>query len=87
MNAKFVPTTYGNFDYKNGDVLKVLSLEFADKPRYAKGTGDNGNSRVLNHDEYIVLEPITPSTESQEPINLALVSTDTLLDELRKRVK
>ena len=87
INAKFIPTTNGKDDYKNGDILKVISLEFADKPRYSKGTGDNGNSRVLNHDEYIVLEPMAPTTNEPKPIDLALVSIDALLEELRKRVK
>lgn len=88
INANFIPTTNGKDDYKNGDVLKVLNTEgFSNKPRYAEGTGNNGNSRILNHDEYIVLELITHTTEEPKSIDLSTIPTDTLFEELRKRVK
>lgn len=85
VNAKNIPTTNGIDDYKNGDILKVIENKSDSRPRYADG--DNGCARILNHNEYVVLEPIYSTTEEPNPINLALVSIDALLDELRKRVK
>lgn len=65
VSAKYIPTTNGKDDYKNGDVLKIPNIDlFAGKPRYAQGIGDNGIARVLNHDEYVVLVPITPTIEA-----------------------
>lgn len=88
VNANRVPTTNGKNDYKNGDILKVLDTEWSgNKPRYADGYGDNGYARILNYEEYVVLESIAPATEEPKPLDLSGISMDVLFEELRKRVK
>jgi hypothetical protein len=55
VNAANVPVTNGKPEYRNGDVLKIIGY-CGSQARYAEGTADNGNDRVLNHDKYVVLE-------------------------------
>lgn len=55
VNAANVPVTNGKPEYRNGDVLEIIGY-LGSQARYAEGTADNGNVRVLNPDEYIVLE-------------------------------
>lgn len=56
INTRQVPVTDGKPDYKIGDILEIIEEGY--KVRYAEGTGDNGNMRVLLPDEYVVLEPV-----------------------------
>lgn len=87
VSAKYIPTTNGKDDYKNGDILKVLNIDlFAGKPRYAQGIGDGGIAKGLTHDEYVVLVP-SESIEQPKPLDISAISTEALFDELRKRVK
>lgn len=51
VNANLVP---GN-DYKNGDILKIIGLDYVCLPRYAEGKRD-GVDRLLSSSEYVVLE-------------------------------
>lgn len=65
--ADRVPTTNCKPEYKNGDILRVLSVEEVPKGRvrYAKGCDDYGYTRVVNMQEYVVLEGYQPPQEEK----------------------
>lgn len=56
VDAGFVPKTGGNPEYKNGDILTVIGIYHDSQVRYAEGMSDDRRARVLNPDEYVVLE-------------------------------
>ena len=56
VDASSVPVTGGKPEYKNGDILTVIGIYHDSQARYAEGAADNGKARVLNPDEYVVLE-------------------------------
>lgn len=56
VDADFVPKTGGNPEYKNGDILTVIGIYHDSQVRYAEGMSDDRRARVLNPEEYVVLE-------------------------------
>jgi hypothetical protein len=61
INASSIPITNGKPEYKNGDVLKII--EGGHQARYAEGSSDDGRRRVLNTEEYVVLENYQPEVK------------------------
>lgn len=56
VNASIVPMTDGEPEYKNGDILTVIEIYHGSQVRYAEGVSDDRKARVLNPEEYVVLE-------------------------------
>lgn len=56
-----IPTTNGIPDYKVGDILKVIVNEDCWAFYSTNKDADNGKNRVLNQEEYVVLENYIPS--------------------------
>jgi hypothetical protein len=59
VDARDVPCTNNKPEYKNGDILKVISASH--QARYANGSASNSFERVLNTEEYVVLENYKPN--------------------------
>jgi hypothetical protein len=59
VNAGNIPQTNNVNDYKNGDVLKIIGINFwSELPMYAKNIPQDYTDKVLNLSEYVVFEPI-----------------------------
>lgn len=56
VNAKLVPQTNGVDDYKNGDILKIIKVNAVGLCFYSYEQSSNHYSKILNEDEYVVLE-------------------------------
>lgn len=76
-----IPETNGVPDYKVGDVLEIKSVDYDECVSYVNKNkieyADKETRRILNENEYVVLEP---------KLDLSLVSIDDLLQEIHKRV-
>jgi hypothetical protein len=83
INAKYVPMTNGKAEYKNGDILNIISLD-GYRPRYANGSDKEGAERILNNDEYVVLENYSPSQPTKEK-SLADYTDEEILAEIKRR--
>lgn len=64
VNARQVPRTNGKPEYKNGDILKIISI-VGSYVGYKKGLAGNGLAHVLNDDEYVVLEGYKPPKDEK----------------------
>ena len=55
--AYSVPVTDGKPDYKNGDIVKIIHVENTyGQVRFANGTDAYGRHKLLNANEYVVIE-------------------------------
>lgn len=59
-----VPCTNGVPDYKLGDVLKIIHICEVEGYRYKDGKGDYDIEKVLNEDEFIVVEEVAQFSKS-----------------------
>jgi hypothetical protein len=84
VDANLVPVINGKPDYKNGDVLNIINSWYG-TARYAKGYSDDGYNRVVNDEEYVVLEGYQPKNNTK--LDLSTVSDVELLEEIQKRMK
>jgi hypothetical protein len=73
------PTSVQN--YKNGDIFTVIR-EGTCWDEYVNVTGING---FIDHDEYAVLEPITPTVKESKPFDITQISDTDLINEIARR--
>lgn len=59
-----VPHTNGIPDYKLGDILKIINICEIEGYRYKEGRADDKVERVLNEEEFVVVEELEQFTKS-----------------------
>ena len=84
INSTVIPKTNGKYDYKNGDIVKILENRFNSLSLYGYGLSDDGKVKGLFEYEYVVLENYTPTEPFK--IDLSTISDAELLDEIAKRM-
>ena len=94
-DAVCITTTNGKSDYANGDILKIIALDYYGFPVYGDGLDDNGSTRFLVYPEYVVLENYDPEVEYQDflsnkasvPFLLSLATDKEILEEQMRRLE